>query len=107
MTPFFQEILLSRPNPINQFKIFTSILYYWSLNDEGILSTKLPLLFMTFSVHKELLSHSKQELELDYQNQKWLGVIEPDSIGVPLTFGDILNGEDEDQDPCLEEEFER
>lgn len=39
-----------------------------------ILSTKLPLIFITFSVHKWLLSHSKQELELDYQHQKWQGL---------------------------------
>ncbi len=71
-----------------------------------IIRTKLPLIFITFSVHKGLLSHSKQELELDYQHQKWLGVIEPDPSNVPLTFGDILNGDNEDQDLYLEEEFE-
>jgi hypothetical protein len=54
-------------------------------------------------MHKiELWKRSKQELELDYQHQKWIGAIEPDPSDLPMTIDDFID----DSDAILEESFD-
>lgn len=58
-------------------------------------SSSVTIIFITINAHYRVMRRSNQELELEYQHQKWLGVIEPDPSDMPMIVDDLFYDEND------------